>query len=333
MPNHDFAGETEEDIKISIIIPIRSLESDDFKECFHSLQEQNYQLGYEIIFVEGGNIAQARNKGISLAVGDNIAFIDSDCYAPKNWLSLMQTKLRAFEGAGGVGGSGISPPNKGYLADVIDINYQTYIGSLGSPSLSKTNTVKNVRAISTHNSIFSKQTLLEVGGFDERFLMNEDTELCLKIIEKNKNLYYIPESFVYHNRQENLFEYCIKFFSWGMSRTRAVLTNNKLFDFRIFSLLGLLSSSLLIGLKYWFFPVVFFLTYLSLVILHGIYFGFKLGKIRFMFLIPLLYFLQHSSFTLGLFWGFFKGKYVDLGVKPEFKVFRKVLNKPAISKS
>jgi GT2 family glycosyltransferase len=264
-----------------------------------------------VILVEGGNIAQARNFGILNARGRHIAFIDSDCIAPPSWLSVMLESLGRYVNAGGVGGSGVSPVTSNSLERAIDTVYESHLGSLGSPSLSKTSVPRKVTALSTHNSIFYRHILMDVGGFDTRFLMNEDTELCLKIIERGLELYFIPESVVYHKRKTKFREFFQKFFNWGVSRTRATMTERRLFDYRIFGLLTLSLLSLLGSVKYWFVSPLSLLIYLGLISSFGIFYGVRDGNLGFFYLIPILYIVQHTGYALGLIWGGLKGKYVE----------------------
>ena len=102
--------------KISIIIPVYNSEA-TIKVCLESVFSSNYS-NFEVVVVNDCSsdksieIAQsckckiinlserrgpafARDKGLSLAEGEIVAFLDSDCIAPKDWLSKINTKLSA----------------------------------------------------------------------------------------------------------------------------------------------------------------------------------------------------------------------------------------------
>ncbi|RLE74288.1 MAG: hypothetical protein DRJ44_07705, partial [Thermoprotei archaeon] len=98
--------------KISIVIPSYNSHS-TIKKCIESLLKQKTNIDYEIIVVDSSddkgvveilgsflgiklirsrkrlNAGQARNIGVRASQGDIIAFIDSDCIAPENWLEKI----------------------------------------------------------------------------------------------------------------------------------------------------------------------------------------------------------------------------------------------------
>ena len=96
---------------VSVIVPVRNEES-YVADCLRSLLNQDYPWdGFEIIVVDNDSsdrsadvIAQfsvryvfekkrgaaaARNAGVRQSKGELLAFIDSDCIAPPDWLSSL----------------------------------------------------------------------------------------------------------------------------------------------------------------------------------------------------------------------------------------------------
>lgn len=112
---------------VSVIIPVYN-DSDRLKSCLESLRAQSYPSDrYEIIVVDNGsdeNIADivsefdiatlefekvkgsyaARNKGISLAKGEILAFTDSDCKPTRNWIKEGVKALISIDNCGLVAG-------------------------------------------------------------------------------------------------------------------------------------------------------------------------------------------------------------------------------------
>ena len=119
-----------------IIIPIKDGSDPYISQCTESLEKQNYCGNFEILIIKGGNRAQARNLGIEEARGDIIAFIDSDCVAPENWLSEILKSIKKNRDFGGIGGANFSPRNVSHLGKAIDLVFSSFIGSWGSASFS-----------------------------------------------------------------------------------------------------------------------------------------------------------------------------------------------------
>lgn len=112
---------------VSVIIPVFN-DSKRLEICLKTLQEQTYpQSLYEVIVVDNGSqenipavVAQfsqaitthesrqgsyaARNKGISLAKGEIIAFTDSDCVPAVNWIENGVKSLQSIPNCGLVAG-------------------------------------------------------------------------------------------------------------------------------------------------------------------------------------------------------------------------------------
>jgi GT2 family glycosyltransferase len=311
-------------IDVSVVVPFRSFDDVDFAECLGSLHALDFDGCFEVIFVEGGSIGQARNVGINHARGRFIAFIDSDCRSPSDWLSKMVGYLNCFDDAGGVGGGGVSL-GVDWFSRVVDVVYGSYLGSLSSASLSRSGEVKLVSAVSTHNSIFRDFVVDEVGGFDERFLMNEDTDLSYRVRELGYSLFFVPDSVVFHRRKGSFWKLGLKFFRYGVSRTRAFLTNWRFLDIRIFGLLllflvglGLLLFGSLLG-------VVMLGVYLGLGFLSGVFYSVRLRSLLFL-LCPVFYMVQHLGYALGLLWGFTRGKYSLFSYDSTFNIHYELID-------
>nr|MCU0535402.1 glycosyltransferase [Hydrococcus sp. Prado102] len=121
---------------VSVIIPVFN-DRDRLKTCLTSLENQTYPKNfYEVIVIDNGSDSQqniagaiaqfkgviatyesfpssyaARNKGISLAKGDIIAFTDADCIPRADWLESGVKNL-------------LQVPNCGLVAGKIEIFFK-----------------------------------------------------------------------------------------------------------------------------------------------------------------------------------------------------------------
>ena len=303
---------TKKPIEVSVIIPIRDENDLYIQECVESLERLEFASPFEIIVVKGGNCAQARNFGIKLADGEIIGFIDSDCIAPKNWLAHMVAFLKKLPGVGGVGGIGIGTPQSSRFEKAVDFIFSTVLGSLHSPSLYSNLdrlVLKEVSALSSHNSVYWRRILMDVGGFDERFAFNEDTNLSYKTRKRGYKLMLVPEAFVWHHRRNNIKAFAKQFFLYGSGRMRSFLTDKRCGRIDVFGLLGLWVVLFLLAPLY---PILLFSalsTYMILIVVYGAIATIKTGKWHYLLNVPIAYAVEHISFFFGMFIGIFKGKW------------------------
>jgi len=294
-------------VKVSIIIPIL-VEDNDLNQCIDSLYQQQYS-NYEILIVQGGNISQARNFGIKNASGKFIAFIDSDCVAPQIWLKTLISALEQNPDLSWVGGLGISPPDSDDINLAIDCIYSTYLGSLKKASkysnIAKFKEITLVNGLSCHNSVIRKNDIIEVGLFDENFSFNEDTYLSKRLAFFNKKMAIVPNSFVWHKRRNSFIKFFKHFIVYGLNRSKIIKRN-----------LGYLSIPLLLLflLPFFYLGLLFMNFRLGILIaisyiLYGINIGIKCkeknNKTILIMVVPLLLFLQHIGYWIGLITGIF----------------------------
>lgn len=107
--------------KVSIIIPIYNT-SKYLKQCLDTVSQQTYQNievllvddgstdnslqicqkyaqqdpRFRVIYEQNGGLSAARNKGVSLATGDLLAFIDGDDYVDVHYIEYLLNSLHKF---------------------------------------------------------------------------------------------------------------------------------------------------------------------------------------------------------------------------------------------
>jgi len=168
------------------------------RECLRNLA-QYYYPRYEVIVVyniSGKGPGYARNRGLEVARGDLIHFIDDDAVPSRsNLLELVRTYLEIEKHdrfLGGISGALVDP--SGIKSVGLRISFSRF-GLKTIPE--QTNRVAD--CVFTCNALFSKQILNEVKGFDEEISHQfEDVDLSMKVRSRGYRLYTAPDAIVYH---------------------------------------------------------------------------------------------------------------------------------------
>ncbi len=218
-------------MRFSVIIPVYKRE-DKFRKCLDSLLAQDFSHEeYEVFVVEDGSEskikelveersktfsnlrylwmvhggpAAARNFALRGARGEIIAFTDSDCEVPTDWLSRLDGGFRAHEDVVGVGGYQEAPED--VLKSNILARYESYV----------THTVYGagdedivggfeVPTGGTNNIAYYRWVFDEVGLFDTSFtgaISGEDPDLKKRICDRGYKLLFRPLKAT-HNRDYN----------------------------------------------------------------------------------------------------------------------------------
>ncbi len=223
-----------ETIYISIIIPVYN-SSRTLSRCLQSVFQQECTLPYEVIVIDNNSTdnsreiatqypvilqeekkrgaSPARNKGIKTAQGEIIVFLDSDCYAEKNWLQNLVEPLQQTTDIGTCGGNLLPAPPQNILEE-----YSSF-----RRILSQERVYKNERFsppfFLTANLAVRHSILEDIQGFDEELVICEDADLCWRIQKKGWKLYYQKSAVVYHYHRTGFTSFLKQTFSYGYGYT------------------------------------------------------------------------------------------------------------------
>ena len=146
------------------------------------------------------NLAVSRNIGIALAAGEIVAFIDDDAVPEAEWLRDLAIAYEAsdIDAAGG------------FVHDPTGVGFQWRYGTtnrLGeskvdwdraAPELNMPGSPDFPTLLGT-NSSFRRQTLLDLGGFDEEYeYYLDETDLCCRLIDRGGKIAQVPGAYVHH---------------------------------------------------------------------------------------------------------------------------------------
>jgi glycosyltransferase involved in cell wall biosynthesis len=238
----DFGGDLERDLSarkplISIIIPtFNSLKY--LEDCLGSVRVAMKKYGnaelflidngstdgtYErlstsfgdcakILRIEGVTISALRNHGASLARGEFLSFIDSDCVIPPDYFRRAAAVFATIS-TDAAGNYYDLPPNSGWVQDTwFNLNRRT--------------SDKYVPYLFAGNLIIKADVFRSVGGFDEKLVTGEDAELGIRMNKAGYKTYATPQIPALHlGIRRNLSEFFKKTAWHGLGMFGSMQTN------------------------------------------------------------------------------------------------------------
>ncbi len=308
------------DIKISVIIPVRN-QGERIEKCLKGIFQQTLKP-YEVIIVDGHSTDQtveiarhfptkiiyeeygtrggACQSGLEAATGEFIAFTDGDCIPDNDWLETLYIGLKddSVVGAGGK----IINSGSGLWIRSINLAMDTFLGSANSIQGRNFEEKRFVDSISGCNSIYQKKLLVKAGGFNTKLITLEDTELNQRMIKFGK-LIYIPEAIIVHDHGRGLKDFGKRMYQYGLGRGECFIYNLQVIP----PFLGVITILLLFLWKEAFLIVLF--SYFIMVAISTLSVFSKYRDIKYLLTIPIVYFIEHVLYSIGLYSGLLKNLY------------------------
>jgi len=127
-----------------------------------------------ILQIRGITVAALRNRGASLADGEFVSFIDSDCIIGPDYFQQALAVLRTRADA--TGAKYELPASPHWIEKTW---YKIHARSHDGP----------VNYLNGGNLLIRRQAFLAVNGFDETMISTEDSELCLRLNQEGFKVY------------------------------------------------------------------------------------------------------------------------------------------------
>jgi glycosyltransferase involved in cell wall biosynthesis len=145
-------------------------------------------------------LAKSRNRGVKLASGDVVAFIDDDAIADRRWVEEL---VRMYKKGAIAAGGKLAPL---WVTKKPVWFPEEFYWMIGATHLGFPEDITEVRNTFGSNISFKKKIFIEIGGFKPEFgikgkamLQAEETELCERLKKKfGKGVMYNPNAVVYH---------------------------------------------------------------------------------------------------------------------------------------
>tara|TARA_B100001250_G_scaffold318011_1_gene280532 strand:+ start:1709 stop:2686 length:978 start_codon:yes stop_codon:yes gene_type:complete len=143
------------------------------------------------------------------------------------------------------------------------------------------------------------KALKAVGGWDERFITSQDSDLSMRLLAAGWELWRSDVSRVYMHKRSSLDKWWKMSHRYGFWRTKVILKHPTRADPREF--LPLIGLVLIFALhNWWWAPLAYFV---ALLLMGIVYDDNKVSNFSGIYGIPLCLIILHTAFTIGLFDG------------------------------
>jgi mycofactocin system glycosyltransferase len=221
---------------VSVVIPVKD-RAEELARCLASLARLDYpQEKLQVIVVDDGSRddsplvarqagalvlpsggtgrgpAAARNVGASVATGDILAFIDSDCSASAGWLAEL---LPAFDDPEMVAVGGLVDGM--CTASAVD-RYEAVMSSLSLGSRERSGSGGNdTFYLPSCNLLVRRSAFLAARGFDDSMHVGEDVDLTWRLRDAGWTIAYLPVGRVLHEHRSSVRSFMSRRFDYGTS--------------------------------------------------------------------------------------------------------------------
>jgi len=327
--------------KVAIVIP--TLNEERFiKRCLDSVRQQSYPFNQmDVMVVDGGSTDQTReivkdyaveypnirllqNANRIQAAAFNIGWqntkaeiiIRMDAHATYNvrYVELCYKHLQADDRIGNVGGIwDIRPQHKGIVAEANALLNQSRFGIGGAAFRvgAKAGYVETVPF-----GAFPRKVIEEIGGMNEQLPRGEDNEFNFRIRKAGYEIFLDPEIVATYYARDTIKGSMRQMYQNGYSIGKLIRLNPQIVSLRhlvplsfVATLLLLLFFSLMFSHYLWgMLLCIILLIYTMAALIAAMSICQKDGY-RFLWILPIMFFLIHISYGCGTIIGLLKKKY------------------------
>jgi cellulose synthase/poly-beta-1,6-N-acetylglucosamine synthase-like glycosyltransferase len=223
---------------VSLIVTCRN-NAETIRECLQTLRDQNYPKNkFEIIVIDACstdgtaeiakeftsqvyslplNAAAAYNYAMKLASFSILGFVDADAKVESDWLPKIVPSL-ADQVVAGVSGAIETWNVQNPWARSIGYEIKNRYDRLG----------QFAGRIATMNLLMKKSVILEVGGWDESFPSQYDTDLGYRVSGRGYRFAYVSSAKCYHFNRQSVKAYWRQQLQYGKNTLRLYLKHGRL---------------------------------------------------------------------------------------------------------
>ena len=254
---------------------------------------------------------EKRNRGVAVAQGEVIAFTDDDTILREDWLRAAVQHLAQNPDYTGVGGPNFTPREGLPFAKAVGRIFGSkflfrfrYTAGHDKP--------REVDHNPTCNYILRREAIAGV-RFHPTLWPGEDVEFDIRLQQAGHRILYAPDVVVWHHRRSRPLAFLRQMFNYGVTRAQVTRMHPGSFDPRHYAFIG--AFFVLIALYAlawrqplpvavpWLLPATLNAAYFGVLGLAGLLVGAQTRSFKQAFYAPLVLFIQHFGYSLGLLVG------------------------------
>jgi succinoglycan biosynthesis protein ExoA len=236
----------EQRVDISVLIPVLN-EERHIRETVAAMQAQRFDGTVELLFADGGSedatreilhelsrqdprirvldnprkrTASGLNVCLREARGEYVARMDAHTYYADRYLAAGVERLRAG-GTEWVSGPAVPRPT-GPISRAVALALASFLGRGGSRKWSEDEGGGEERELDTgvFGGVWRREMLLAAGGWDERWPINQDSEMASRFLRRGARLICLPEMVGNYVPRDTFSGLARQYFRYGYYRAR-----------------------------------------------------------------------------------------------------------------
>lgn len=175
------------------------VDSDSNDKTCEIINKYSKKYNYIKLFNHPGTRSKSMNYGIKKSTGDAIAFLGGDDVVDKTWIKEIEKSMK---------------------------NNDIVVGKIISMKKGKRKNIENVKLFHKGvnisypgtNTMYKKEVLDKIGGFDTWFLSSEDLEINYRAVDAGYKIVYNDKIKIYYRPKGSFFSFVKQSFWYGYGR-------------------------------------------------------------------------------------------------------------------
>jgi succinoglycan biosynthesis protein ExoA len=235
-----------ERVDVSVLVPVLN-EERHIREAVAAMQAQDFEGSIELLFADGNSTDRTReillalassdprirvlenprrgtasglNVALSAARGEFIARMDAHTVYSSEYIAAGVARLRRGD-TEWVSGPAVPRP-RGAVSRAVSLALASWMGRGSSRKWSEDGGGARERELDTgvFGGIWRRSSLLAAGGWDERWPVNQDSEMAARFLHRGARIVCLPEMAGHYAPRDSLPGLARQYFRYGFYRAR-----------------------------------------------------------------------------------------------------------------